>query len=129
MFDSLVPAYVYTGVVQDKAGKAISGARVEAISIKNGTKINSITNEAGVYYLEGLEQGEYKLSVSGLPTTIDRFRIIATSQPTQELNLTVTIPAENTQPPVSAPPAASPLRYQNQPPQRQHPLPHDSFYP
>jgi Carboxypeptidase regulatory-like domain len=104
----LVPAYVYTGVVQDKSGKPISGAKVEAISIKNGTKISSITNEAGVYYLEGLEQGEYRLNVSGLPTTIDRLKITSISQPTQELNLTVAIPAENTPPPASAPPAASP---------------------
>jgi Carboxypeptidase regulatory-like domain len=99
----LVPAYVYTGVVQDKTGKPISGARVEVISIKNGTKINSITNEAGVYYLEGLEQGEYKLNVSGLPITIDRLLITSTSQPIQELNLTVTIPAENMTAPASSP--------------------------
>jgi Carboxypeptidase regulatory-like domain len=98
----LVPAYVYTGVVQDKTGKPISGARVEVISIKNGTKINSITNEAGVYYLEGLEQGEYKLNVSGLPISIDRLRITSTSQPTQELNFTVTIPAENPPAPASS---------------------------
>jgi Carboxypeptidase regulatory-like domain len=115
----LVPAYVYTGMVQDKAGKPISGAKVEAISIKNGTKISSITNEAGVYYLEGLEQGEYRLNVSGLPTTIDRLKITSISQPTQELNLTVNIPAENpppvapsapTSPPVSKPttPASTP---------------------
>jgi Carboxypeptidase regulatory-like domain len=95
----LVPAYVYTGVVQDRTGKPIPGAKVEAISIKNGTKINSITNEAGVYYLEGLEQGEYKLNVGGLPISIDRLRITSISQPTQELNFTVTIPAEN--PPAS----------------------------
>jgi hypothetical protein len=61
-----------------------------------------------VYYLEGLEQGEYRLNVGGLPITIDRLKITSVSQPTQELNLTLTIPAENTPPPVSSPPAASP---------------------
>lgn len=101
----LVPAYVYTGEVRDKAGKTVSGARVEAISIKNRTKISSITNDAGVYYLEGLEQGEYILKISDLPATPDRLKIIPTSQPIQEINLTVDIPAENAPDPVPSPPA------------------------
>jgi Carboxypeptidase regulatory-like domain len=101
----LVPAYVYTGVVQDKAGKPVVGGRVEAIAIKNGAKISSITNDAGVYYLEGLEQGEYKLTVSDLPATPNKLNITPTSQPTQELNLTVDIPTENSKPETQPPPA------------------------
>jgi hypothetical protein len=101
----LVPAYVYTGEVRDTAGKPVSGARVEAISIKNGTKINSITNDAGVYYLEGLEQGEYILKVSNLPAKPDKLKITPTSQPTQELNITVDIPSETPTPtPTPTPP-------------------------
>ena len=102
----LVPAYVYTGEVKDKAGKPVSGARVEAISTKNRTKISSITNDAGVYYLEGLEQGEYILKISDLSATPDRLKITPASQPIQEINLIVDIPAENT-PPVSSPPVPS----------------------
>ncbi|WP_181243798.1 carboxypeptidase regulatory-like domain-containing protein, partial [Chamaesiphon polymorphus] len=60
----LVPAYIYTGVVADKQGKAVAGATVAATSIKTKTKITSVTNDAGVYYLEGLEQGEYQLTIS-----------------------------------------------------------------
>jgi hypothetical protein len=90
----LVPAYVYTGTIQDTAGQPVAGAKVEAISIKNGAKLSSITNDAGVYYLEGLEQGEYKLTVSGLASKPDRIRLESTSKPVQELNLSVNIPTE-----------------------------------
>jgi Carboxypeptidase regulatory-like domain len=112
----LVPAYVYTGVVQDKAGKPIVGGRVEATSVKNGAKISSITNDAGVYYLEGLEQGEYKLAVSDLPATPNKLKIIPTSQPTQELNITVDIPTENTKPETPpTPPIANPSTSRSHP--------------
>ncbi len=104
----LVPAYVSIGVVKDAKGDAVAGARVEATNTRTKTKVFSITNDAGFYTLEGLEQGEYQISVSGLPSTPNQLKITVSSQPSQELNLTVTIPAENTQPPVSAPPAASP---------------------
>jgi hypothetical protein len=87
----LAPAYTYTGEVRDKIGHPIPGVRVEAISFKTGQIISSISNSAGVYYLEGLEQGEYQLKVGNLPTTPDRLRITYQSQFTQELNLSVTL--------------------------------------
>jgi Carboxypeptidase regulatory-like domain len=104
----LVPAYVSIGVVKDAKGDAVAGARVEATHLRTKTKVFSITNDAGFYTLEGLEQGEYQINVSGLPSTPNQLKITASSQPSQELNLTVTIPAENTPPPASTPPAASP---------------------
>jgi Carboxypeptidase regulatory-like domain len=111
----LVPAYVSIGVVKDAKGDAVAGARVEATHLRTKTKVFSITNDAGFYTLEGLEQGEYQINVGGLPSTPNQLKITASSQPSQELNLTVTIPAENTSPvappaPTSppAPPATSP---------------------
>lgn len=106
----LVPAYVYTGTIQDTAGKLVIGAKLEAVATKTGAKISSITNDAGVYYLEGLEQGEYKINVGGLPSTPNRIRITAASQPTQELNFSVNIPGENT-PITLSTPADSIVRY------------------
>jgi Carboxypeptidase regulatory-like domain len=103
----LVLSYVYTGVVQDSAGQPAAGAKVEATSLKTGKKISSITNDSGIYYLEGLEQGEYQLSASGLPTTPDRILITAASTPIQELNLTVTITTEDTPEKPTARPAPS----------------------
>jgi hypothetical protein len=105
---ALVPAYVTTGIVLDTAGKPVGGARVEAISLKNGTKISSVTNDAGIYYLEGLEQGEYKLDVGGLPTKPDRLIITATSPITQELNLIITIPTEKPPENIANPPSTPP---------------------
>jgi hypothetical protein len=93
----LVPAYTTIGFIKDAAtGNAIPGARVEATNLQTKNKVYSITNDAGFYTLEGLEQGEYQLSVSDLASTPSRLLINATSQPTQELNLTITIPTENT---------------------------------
>ncbi len=104
----LVPAYVSIGVVKDAKGDAVAGARVEATHLRTKTKVFSITNDAGFYTLEGLEQGEYQINVSGLPSTPNQLKITSSSQPSQELNLIVAIPAENTPPPASTPPAASP---------------------
>ena len=104
----LVPAYTSIGVVKDSRGDAVAGARVEATHLRTKTKVFSITNDAGFYTLEALEQGEYQINVGGLPSTPSQLKITATSQPNQELNLTVTIPTENTPPPLSAPPAVSP---------------------
>ena len=91
----LIPAYAMTGVVKNSAGEPILGGRVEAISLANGEKYTSVTNDSGIYYLEGLEQGEYRMSVSGLApkrsgcksSCDDRIRITPQTNPVMELNL------------------------------------------
>jgi hypothetical protein len=89
---ALVPSYIYTGVILDTNGKPLVGARIEAISAKDGKKIISITNDAGVYYLEGLEQGEYQLKVDGASPIPSVLSITSSSKSTQEINFTVIIP-------------------------------------
>jgi Carboxypeptidase regulatory-like domain len=93
----LIPAYVAIGVVKDTKGDAVPGARVEGTNLTTKTKVFSITNDAGFYTLEGLEQGEYTLKVSDLVPKTDKLNITPSSQPTQELNLTIEIPAEKTE--------------------------------
>ena len=103
----LIPAYAITGVAKNSAGIAIIGGRVEAISSTSGEKYTSVTNDSGIYYLEGLEQGEYRVTIGGLPTKIadckstcdERIRITAATTPVQELNLVV--PQAATTPPKS----------------------------
>jgi hypothetical protein len=93
----LIPAYAMTGVAKNSEGSAIIGGRVEAISLTSSEKYTSVTNDSGIYYLEGLEQGEYRVTISGLPTkradcqsTCDeRIRITAATNPVQEINLIV----------------------------------------
>ncbi|WP_201278146.1 carboxypeptidase-like regulatory domain-containing protein [Scytonema millei] len=80
----LIPAYTRTGVVTDTQDKPIAGATVEAIG-KSGQRKFSVTNSAGVYYLEGLSQGEYTLTVNG--NSHLRLKLNASTKPFQELNL------------------------------------------
>jgi Carboxypeptidase regulatory-like domain len=87
----LVPAYGVTGFVKNTNGDAVIGARVEATNLKNKVKVISITNDAGFYSLENLEQGEYKFTVSGLPATPDRLKILPNTPATQNIDLTVHI--------------------------------------
>ncbi|GAQ00061.1 carboxypeptidase-like regulatory domain-containing protein [Leptolyngbya sp. NIES-2104] len=82
----LIHTYTVGGTVTSAEGKPIGGARVEAISNTN-LKVFSITNEAGVYYLERLRRGNYKLRISGKPAEPGILNIEANSKPLQELNL------------------------------------------
>jgi Carboxypeptidase regulatory-like domain len=84
---ALIPSYTLAGVVADAQGKPVSGARVEAVQFISGQRIFSVTNDAGVYYIERLQQGTYSLQINGKAAspqtiTLDRF-----SKPLQELNL------------------------------------------
>lgn len=83
----LIPSYTRSGIVTDAAGRAIAGARVEAIHTDSGKRMFSVTNAAGVYYLESLTQGTYQLNVNG--KSVDPLTLILTrtSEPFQELNL------------------------------------------
>lgn len=61
----LQPSYTLAGVITDSEGKPIAGARVEAFSSDGTSASLSITNTAGVYYLEQLREGTYQLKVNG----------------------------------------------------------------
>ncbi len=83
----LTVSYTVTGVVTDAAGKVAVGARVEAVPADSSQRILSITNGAGVFYLEKLQQGSYTLLVNGQPAQPNTLEINQSSQPFQELNL------------------------------------------
>jgi hypothetical protein len=85
----LIPAYTIAGVVVDSKGQPISGARIEAISATTGQKVFSVTNDAGVYYLERLQSGTYTLQINGKVARPDTIKLDRSSQPLQELNLTL----------------------------------------
>lgn len=81
----LIRSYTRSGVVTDAQGKAIAGGRVEAIRPDQGTRRFSVTNGAGVYYLEGLPQGKYTLQING--KSAGSLKLEESSEPFQELNL------------------------------------------
>ena len=84
----LIPAYVVTGRAIAKDGKPMIGANVEFVSRSNPKKrFTSITNNAGIYYLEDLTVDIYQLFINGnsaQPSTLD---INSDSKSFLELNI------------------------------------------
>ncbi|NEO90762.1 MAG: carboxypeptidase regulatory-like domain-containing protein [Moorea sp. SIO3G5] len=85
----MVLSYTFAGVVTDAAGEAVEGAKVEAVPVDSGKSIFSITNGAGVFYLEGLQQGKYNLLINGESAQPNQIEIKPDSEPFQELNLSI----------------------------------------
>jgi Carboxypeptidase regulatory-like domain len=83
-----VRSYTLSGLLTDGKGQPVAGARVEAIAQNPNQRKLSITNEAGVYYLEGLAQGNYTLQINGIPTR-NSLNLDGASEPLQELNLKI----------------------------------------
>lgn len=83
----LVQSYTISGIVTDNQGQPVSGARVEAIQPDSGTRSFSITNDAGVYYLEQLQQGKYRLQINNQPAFPQTIDLKNSSEFFQELNL------------------------------------------
>ena len=65
----------------------MAGVRIEAIAVNRDQWPVSINNGAGVFYLEGLRQGAYRLEINGEPAQPNRMIIDTASEPFQELNL------------------------------------------
>jgi hypothetical protein len=61
----LQASYTLMGVVTNATGDAIAGAKVEAVDAEGEVISFSITNGAGVYYLEQLRLGTYQVKVNG----------------------------------------------------------------
>lgn len=83
----LTRAYTFSGVITDAEGQPISGARVEAVSKDSKVRLFSVTNTAGVYYLERLQQGTYDLLINDKPVTGMTLKLDAGSQGFQEMNV------------------------------------------
>ncbi|MEH2379691.1 MAG: carboxypeptidase-like regulatory domain-containing protein [Nostoc sp.] len=83
----LQPSYTLAGIATDAQGKPIAGAKVEAIDTNSKSSVISITNSAGVFYLEQLRQGTYQLKINGKLSEPNTITIKADSNTLQELNL------------------------------------------
>jgi len=61
----LIPSYIIAGRVTDLENNPVAGAKVEILPIK-GKKLgtSSLTNNAGIYYLEDLQQGKYRFKIN-----------------------------------------------------------------
>jgi hypothetical protein len=90
VFVPLVMSYTIQGVVRDREGKPLGGAKVEAIPhdrIPRESSIFSITNGNGEYYLEALAQGSYQIQVNGRSPDRSQINLDRSSEPTQTLDL------------------------------------------
>lgn len=81
------PSYTVIGVVTDSQNNPVAGARVQAIPSKSSRPILSVTNSAGVYFLEGLSQDTYDLTVNDRPIDLEPLTITPNSEPLQEINI------------------------------------------
>ncbi|MEH2087632.1 carboxypeptidase regulatory-like domain-containing protein [Nostoc sp.] len=87
VFIPLRASYTLSGVVTDTTGKPVGGARVEAIATKSEQHHFSVTNDAGVYYLERLPQSTYQLKVNDRIVQPNTVTFNESSQHFQEFNL------------------------------------------
>jgi hypothetical protein len=85
----MVQSYTVAGKVTDAQGQPVANARVEAVPVDRGETVLSVTNDAGVFYLENLPQGTYNLLVRGQPARPSQVVIDANSPSLQEVNLTI----------------------------------------
>lgn len=84
----LVPSYVVTGRVIDKDGKPKIGVNVEFVPRSNPKKrFASVTNNAGIYYLEDLKVDAYNLFINGNSAQPSTLEINSESKGFLELNL------------------------------------------
>ncbi|MEA5573901.1 carboxypeptidase-like regulatory domain-containing protein [Calothrix sp. UHCC 0171] len=83
----LTRAYAVSGVITNIKGEPINGARVEAVTSDGKKRLFSVTNGAGVYYLERLQQGEYNLLINGKSVNGMKLELDSSSAGLKELNL------------------------------------------
>lgn len=77
-----------SGLIRDPAGAAISGASLQLSNTKNGARLETTTNESGLYVFASVAPGTYDLSVNkaGFATAQVNELVVEVSQ-TKTLNL------------------------------------------
>lgn len=83
----LTRSYTVSGTLTNEDNEPIGGARVVAIPKGNGESRFSITNQAGVYFLEQLQQGTYQLKANGQSLQPSTVEIKASSPSLKQLDL------------------------------------------
>ena len=81
-------SYTIAGTVTDAADKPMGGATIEAIATGDSKKkVISVTNGSGIFYLEGLQRGNYELFINGKPAQLSTIAIDESTEPFSEINL------------------------------------------
>lgn len=82
-------AYTLIGMVLDEKGDALAGQRVEAIETSSDRRQSSVTNAAGVFYLEGLSAGDYRFEIGGKSAENEIITLDRTAEEFQETNFRI----------------------------------------
>lgn len=82
-------SYTIIGTVTNAEGSVLAGQRVEAIEATSGQRKVSVTNSAGIFYLEGLSQGDYQFAIGGESIDGDVFSLESSVEGLQEINFRV----------------------------------------
>lgn len=88
----MILSYTVAGRVTVSTGNPAGGVKVEAVLSKPGKSeksVDSITNGAGIFFLEELQPGIYNLLVNGQPAEPSIIEIKPSSEPLQEVNLVI----------------------------------------
>ncbi|MGB3297745.1 MAG: carboxypeptidase-like regulatory domain-containing protein [Phormidesmis sp.] len=82
-------AYTLIGMVLNEEDNALAGQRVEAIETSSDRRQSSVTNAAGVFYLEGLSAGDYRFEIGGKSAENEIITLDRTAEESQETNFRI----------------------------------------
>ncbi len=83
----LIRSYTISGIVKDATGIPLANRQVQASSTNGKQKVISVSNAAGVFFLEGLSQGTYQLTINGHPAFPDLLTLDSSSPQLKELDI------------------------------------------
>ncbi|MFG6104827.1 carboxypeptidase-like regulatory domain-containing protein [Leptothoe sp. EHU-05/26/07-4] len=92
-------SFSISGVVLDADGNAMAGQNVQAIHTSSDSRHLSVTNGAGVFYLEGMPQGDYRFEIGERSVADTILNFNDSTEPFQEINFKVRPDAIETQRP------------------------------
>ncbi|HEC83962.1 MAG: carboxypeptidase regulatory-like domain-containing protein [Candidatus Parabeggiatoa sp. nov. 1] len=80
-------SYTIAGTVQDAEGNPVGGVKVEAVPVGKGSKSFAVTNGAGIFFVDNVRQGVYKMLLDGQSVNADTIEITPDSELIVEVNL------------------------------------------
>ncbi|MBE9070803.1 carboxypeptidase regulatory-like domain-containing protein [Leptolyngbya cf. ectocarpi LEGE 11479] len=82
-------SFSVSGVVLDADGHAMGGQQVKIVNTTSDRSQLSVTNGAGVFYLEGISPGRYRFEIGDQAVESTTLDFSDTTQPFQEVNFKV----------------------------------------
>jgi len=80
-------SYTIAGTVQDAQGNPVGGVKVEAVPVEKGSKSSAVTNGAGIFFVDNVRQGVYKMLLDGESVNTDTIEITPDTELIVEVNL------------------------------------------